>query len=144
MKRSKFPAVLVAGVLLVSSGLATAQGRPKVDLGKQEYEANCAGCHGPTGKGDGSFTLLLAKKDPVDLTTLARKNNGVFPMQRVYEVIDGRQPLQSHGPRDMPIWGLDYQAKAAAFIPEEPYDPEVYVRGRILALVEYIHRLQRR
>jgi hypothetical protein len=89
--------------------------------------------------------LVLAKKDPADLTTLTRKNNGVFPIQRVYEVIDGRQALQAHGPRDMPIWGLDYQAQAASsFYLDVPYDPEVYVRSRVLALVEYINRLQQR
>jgi mono/diheme cytochrome c family protein len=135
----------VACALLVSAGLAAAQAQPKFDLGKREYDSNCAGCHGFTGKGDGPYMLVLAKKDPADLTTLTRKNNGVFPIQRVYEVIDGRQALQAHGPRDMPIWGLDYQARAAnSFYLDVPYDPEVYVRSRVLALVEYVNRLQQR
>ncbi|HSD41181.1 MAG TPA: cytochrome c [Burkholderiales bacterium] len=145
MKRSRFAAGAMAGALLLASGIATAQLQPKFDLGKREYDSNCAGCHGLTGKGDGPYMLVLAKKDPADLTTLTRKNNGVFPIQRVYEVIDGRQALQAHGPRDMPIWGLDYQARAAnAFYLDVPYDPEVYVRSRVLALVEYINRLQQR
>jgi hypothetical protein len=65
-------------------------------------------------------------------------------MQRVHEVIDGRQALQAHGPRDKPIWGLDYQAAAHAYPRDEPYDSDAYVRSRILALVDYISRLQQR
>lgn len=144
MKRSSYTAIALAAALLLSSGAATAQARTKVDLGKLEYESNCIGCHGRAGKGDGPYLLLLAKKEPADLTTLARRNNGAFPFQRVYEVIDGRQAFQAHGPRDMPIWGLDYQAASHAYTRDEPYDPEAFVRGRILALVDYINRLQQR
>src|SRR5512134_63832 len=144
MKRSRFAAGAMGGALLLASGIATAQLQPKFDLGKREYDSNCAGCHGLTGKGDGPYMLVLAKKDPADLTTLTRKNNGVFPIQRVYEVIDGRQALQAHGPRDMPIWGLDYQAGSHAYPRDEPYDSEAFVRSRILALVDYINRLQQR
>lgn len=140
MKCSRLATAAIAGALVLSSGLAAAQA--KFDLGKREYDANCAGCHGLKGKGDGPFMLVLARKDPSDLTTLTRRNNGVFPIQRVYEVIDGRQALQAHGPRDMPIWGLDYEARSASV--DLPYDPETFVRGRILALVEYVNRLQQR
>lgn len=140
MKCSRLAAAAIAGALLLSSGLAAAQA--KFDLGKREYDSNCAGCHGLKGKGDGPFMLVLARKDPSDLTTLTRRNNGVFPIQRVYEVIDGRQALQAHGPRDMPIWGLDYEARSASV--DLPYDPETFVRSRILALVEYVNRLQQR
>jgi mono/diheme cytochrome c family protein len=142
MNGSRLAAAAVAGALFLSAGIAAAQTKPKFDLGKWEYDSNCAGCHGRTGKGDGPYMLVLAKKDPADLTTLTRRNNGVFPMQRVYEVIDGRQALQSHGPRDMPIWGLDYEARSASI--DLPYDPEVFIRGRILALVEYVNRLQQK
>jgi hypothetical protein len=63
-------------------------------------------------------------------------------MAQVYEVIDGRKEVQAHGPRDMPIWGADYSVKAAEHYVDVPYDPESYVRARILALIEYINRLQ--
>jgi hypothetical protein len=42
----------------------------------------------------------------------------------------------------MPIWGLDYLAKGGQSYKDVPYDPEVFVRTRILALTEYIYRLQ--
>jgi hypothetical protein len=34
--------------------------------------------------------LGLLKTKPADLTTIAKKNNGVFPSAEIYEAIDGR------------------------------------------------------
>jgi hypothetical protein len=42
----------------------------------------------------------------------------------------------------MPVWGRDYQIKAGEHYGDVAYDPEVYVRGRILALIDYLNRLQ--
>ncbi len=64
------------------------------------------------------------------------------PLSRVYEAIEGAGV--AHGSRDMPIWGQDYKIRAGEYYMELPYDPEVYVRTRILALVEYINRFQRK
>jgi hypothetical protein len=37
-----------------------------------------------------------------DLTVLAKNNNGAFPYNRVYEMIDGRNStISSHGTREM-------------------------------------------
>lgn len=120
------------------SGIGFAQ---KTDLGKREYDGNCAVCHGQKGSGDGPYTGLLDTRTP-DLTTLSKRNNGVFPFVRVYELIDGTQVVKPHGTRDMPIWGTKYNAKAAEDDMHLPYNPEIYVRVRILALTEYIYRLQ--
>jgi mono/diheme cytochrome c family protein len=125
--------------MLRATGVTLAQG--KFDFGKREYESNCAGCHGIRGKGDGPYSLHLNKASS-DLTVLARNNGGVFPYQRLYEVVDGRQAVAQHGPRDMPIWGADYLAKSAADYMDVPYDPEVYVRTRIGSLLDYLNRLQ--
>lgn len=73
---------------------------------------------------------------------LSKKNAGIYPFHSVYAVIDGRQDVAAHGPRDMPVWGADYSAKAATDYLDVPYSPEAYVRSRILALTEYISRLQ--
>jgi hypothetical protein len=43
---------------------------------------------------------------------------------------------------DMPIWGADYLLKYAADYADVPYDPEAYVRTRIVALVDYLNRIQ--
>jgi mono/diheme cytochrome c family protein len=135
--------VVAALVVLFASSVALAQGKPaKSDFGKREWDSNCAGCHGATGKGDGVYKPYLTKS-PTDLTVLAKANKGVFPFDHLYQVIDGRKAAEAHGSRDMPVWGADYLAKASSDYMDVPYDPEFYVRTRILALIDYIHRLQK-
>ncbi len=111
------------------------------DMGKYEYDGHCAACHGLTGKGDGFYVELLKGGTKVpNLTELSKKNNGVFPFTRVYETIDGRQEVKAHGTREMPIWGKNFSARTIILRPY--YDDEAFVRGRILAVTEYIYRLQ--
>lgn len=42
----------------------------------------------------------------------------------------------------MPVWGYQFRVQAGEYYGEVPYDPEVYVRTRVLALIDYISRLQ--
>jgi len=125
------------GLALVSSAVFAQQ---KTDFGKREFESNCASCHGVNGKG-GGWTVEFLRRSPPDLTLLAKNNQGVFPMNRLYEVIDGAN-IPSHGTRDMPIWGQTYRIKDAEYYGEVAYDPAAMVRARILLLLEYINRLQ--
>lgn len=141
MRRALF-AVAAGALVMTGTGVAQAADAAK-DFGKAQYESNCAVCHGPAGKGDGPFKPFLTVS-PTDLTTLAARNGGVFPMDRVYQVIDGREVVRGHGTRDMPIWGREYSMRAAEYYMEIPYDPDRYVRSRILALAEYLYRLQKR
>ena len=83
---------------------------------------------------------------PSDLTRLSEANNGVFPISRVHEIIDGRMERAIHGTRDMPVWGDRYMQEMTSresrdFVSKEWN--EAIVRRRILALVEYISTLQR-
>lgn len=130
-------------VLIAFGAAAWAQDK-KVDLGEKEYRANCAVCHAIDGKALTAPYREFLKIAPVDLTVLAKKNNGVFPINRVYEVIDGRAAVQAHGPREMPVWGTEYSVKAAEHYIDAPYDPEAYVRTRILLLVDYLYRIQQK
>jgi mono/diheme cytochrome c family protein len=139
MKRSAAGCVLGAGLLIAAAGAAAPAAM--VDPGKSEYDVSCAVCHGVAGKGDGPYKTALTKA-PSDLTQLAKQNGGTYPFNRVYEAIDGRKAVGAHGTRDMPIWGQRYQVAAAEYYVDLPYDPNVYVRGRVLALTEYVHRLQ--
>ena len=136
------PRVSIAiAALFAMSGISSATwAADKAGVGKLEYQSNCASCHGNDGKG-GAYVDFL-KVTPPDLSQLAKKNGGVFPLERVYSVIDGRQEVKGHGPRDMPVWGRDYQIKAGEHYGDVAYDPEVYVRSRILALIDYLNRLQ--
>ena len=130
----------VSAMIVAATGVTTAVAADKVDLGKREYESNCIACQGKDLKG-GAYVDFL-KVTPPDLTLLSKKNGGVFPLERVYAVIDGRQEVKAHGPRDMPIWGRDYQIKAGEHYVDINYDPEAFVRGRIFALIDYLNRMQ--
>jgi mono/diheme cytochrome c family protein len=114
------------------------------DRGKYEYDAHCAVCHGLSGKGDGPFAQQLKSATAVpDLTELSKKNNGVFPFMRIYEIIDGTHNVTWHGTRQMPVWGPRYRSEAGESVYDDfRADSEVFVRARILTLSEYIYRLQ--
>lgn len=137
MQSTGFLISTVACVLL--SMAATAAAQQKLDLGKREYESKCAVCHGTDGKGGGPYSTEL-KNSPPDLTTLARRNAGVFPSPRMYDIIEGSGT--GHGTREMPVWGWDFTIRAAEQFPDNPYNQASYVRTRISALVEYLNRLQ--
>lgn len=144
MKKAMTSVVVLAAISIGAIGLAQAQSKAKYDLGKKEYEARCVVCHGSAGKGDGSYSDLL-KTPAADLTTLKKKNGGVFPVDRIYAVIDGREFVKGHGDRDMPVWGKEYSVetgRAAEYYVDVPYSMEAYVRSRILALIDYLNRLQ--
>uniref|UniRef100_UPI0035BF3AF1 c-type cytochrome n=1 Tax=Inhella gelatinilytica TaxID=2795030 RepID=UPI0035BF3AF1 len=111
-----------------------------MDIGKREFEAKCASCHGVTGKGNGPVAGLLTKS-ATDLTLLAKRNGGVLPIARMYEVIEGGA-IAAHGTRDMPVWGRELRLQAGEYYGEVPYDPEAYVRARILTLIDYVNRIQ--
>ncbi|MEY3871816.1 MAG: hypothetical protein RLZZ296_811, partial [Pseudomonadota bacterium] len=94
-KSACLPMALLA---LLFSGAAFAQSTAPSrisDFGKREFETNCASCHGVSGKGNGPLLEFL-RRSPPDLTLLTKKNQGVFPMNRLYEVIEGGN-LPAHG-----------------------------------------------
>jgi mono/diheme cytochrome c family protein len=95
-----------AAIIVVSAAPLTAGARepPQPYSGSGDYLAYCASCHGAEARGDGVIAKSL-KKRPADLTQLARRNNGVFPEERVVTTIDGREPGTAHGGSDMPAWG---------------------------------------
>ncbi len=129
------------GVLMIGSS-AAALAADNLDVGKMEYEGACAVCHGLTGKGDGYLKSQLVNQVP-DLTVLAKNNKGVFPFDRVYQIIDGREEVKTHGPREMPVWGHSFNLQSSIYFENYPkQDIESAARSRILALTEYLYRLQ--
>jgi mono/diheme cytochrome c family protein len=110
------------------------------DAGMLDFKANCAGCHGAGGRGDGAYEQFNKLRIP-DLTMLSARNHGVFPTERVTEIIDGRQIVIIHGTPGMPVWGNRFSLKAAAECREARCDSESVVRARIQALIAYIRQL---
>lgn len=129
--------VCVPGLLMtlgLMSGTSFAQSG--FDFGKTEYMASCASCHGVSAKGDGAVAGYLVKA-PADLTTMTKRNGGVFPSQFAREVIDGRSAPTTgpHGVREMPIWGQIYRS-------EDTQPADLHARNRINSLLDYLVRIQ--
>ncbi|SPH25088.1 hypothetical protein DEA8626_04124 [Defluviimonas aquaemixtae] len=134
---------LAAPVAVALATLPLCTAAQDVSIGGAEFMNSCAQCHGPGGKGDGVIAGFLTKSAP-DLTALQSSNGGVFPVSRVYAIIDGSEAAGAHGSSQMPAWGMRYNAKAPRALGWEysTADQEAYVRGRILALIEHIATLQ--
>lgn len=77
---------------------------------------------------------------PADLTKLSARNGGMFPFWQAYRIIDGRQAMESHGSRDMPVFGHWFR------IPDDEVSIESewadQVRGRIWQLLSYLESIQ--
>lgn len=138
MRSIGFLVSTAVGCMLMSVS-ATAGAQQQADLGKREYDSKCAVCHGKDAKGDGPYAAEL-KHRPADLTTIAKRNGGVFPSPRLYDLIEGSGA--GHGPREMPVWGWDYTIRAGQQHPGAPESQAAYVRTRITALLEYLKTLQ--
>lgn len=98
------------------------------------YEMYCNSCHGPEGKGDGTFAASL-RKTPADLSQIAKNNGGTYPAEQVHQIIDGADPVPGHGGGDMPLWGDAFGRATEGSSPEG-------VSAKIDALVRYLERLQ--
>lgn len=131
------------------------------DPGKTQYLSSCAGCHGDDGKGNGPVSVKLQTKPP-NLTALAKRNKGVFPISAVYQAIDGRELSEGHSAREMPIWGCRHTVPyiPSPVSPKKKFrskaikpnlfelhldlgcDPEDVIANRILSVIEYLRRIQ--
>jgi mono/diheme cytochrome c family protein len=108
--------------------------------GKQDFEENCASCHGKDGRGHGEALYVIPGIKPPDLTKLSRNNRGVFPAEEVYQSIDGRAGIPAHSRLDMPFWGTVFQEGGKEFTP----DSEAKANERISNIVSYIKSIQQK
>ena len=98
--------LLAAVAVSALSALPAAAQAPAMSAtaGISFYQTYCTACHGPTAKGDGPLATSLRRR-PSDLTAITTRENGVFPADRIFRIIDGRQRVPGHGGPDMPVWG---------------------------------------
>jgi mono/diheme cytochrome c family protein len=69
------------------------------------YNQYCAACHGADLKGTGPSPEPY--KSPPDLSTLSKRNRGIFPEARVLDILRNGVVISAHGLADMPAWGTD-------------------------------------
>jgi mono/diheme cytochrome c family protein len=145
----KATGIVLTGMLLVgvSWGIPPAQGQegaqkknPKKEQiasgqsesGAQLYRNYCAACHGVEGKGDGQVARFL-KGPPADLSTLAQRNDGKYPADRVAATLRNGTDSGVHGTSDMPIWGPVFQSHG-----------KDVAQTRIRKVTEFVESLQQK
>jgi len=106
--------------------------------GQQMYLQYCASCHGKDGKGDGTVSRDLKVRVP-DLTALAKKHKGVYPLDDVMATIDGRRLVRGHGDRNMPVWGESFHSES-----EGKKYPELTTLLKAKIIAEYVATLQKK
>lgn len=109
---------------------ATAEG---LETGGELFAEYCVQCHGADGSGEGEG-VEFSDVAPGDLRTLAARNGGAFPLDRVVDTIDGRARLEMHNRDGMPAWGEVFR------FDEE--NGEALAHARILNLVMYLYAMQ--
>jgi len=73
-----------------------------------------------------------------DLTRIAAREGGKFPVDRVRSVIDGRTPLAPHGTRNMPVGGWAFRASTTSTDPQAEYRTQALIG----LLVDYLRSIQ--
>jgi mono/diheme cytochrome c family protein len=129
-------AAAFCGATLIAQNPAPPTSNATSEHGSSLYKTYCASCHGTSARGDGPLADVM-KRRPPNLTEIAKRNNGVFPRDLIFKVIDGRQPVRGHGGPDMPVWG-DTFSRAIDVGGEQA------VTNRIQAIVNYLESIQLR
>ena len=105
-------------------------------IGQPYFMRYCSACHGVEGRGDGPVAPLL-QPPPADLTRIAQRRGGHFPVAEIRAYIDGRIGVPAHGQREMPVWGerLEEMVGGGSL-------GEAVARSYIQLLVEYLQAIQ--
>jgi mono/diheme cytochrome c family protein len=138
-----FHRVIGIGLLCLGTAMYAQETNPQVKhapaqqtsaaSGKEMFNSYCASCHGADAKGGGPAAPALSTK-PADLTALARKNGGKFPIDRVMSILRGQATVTAHGNRDMPVWGPVFWRMSQGHPAE--------MQQRVTNLTRYVESLQ--
>lgn len=136
--RSMVLVVVMAVTFAASANRAAAA--EDAQPGRALYLKYCSACHGPEAKGDGVAGALMRPR-PADLTKLASRYGGEFPMEQVVRTIDGRQALHAHGAPTMPVWGEVLSEELGGGDTQRP-PVERRVQSRIFLIADYLRMIQ--
>ena len=120
--------LLFLSLILVpmAPGLVLAQTKGDAKAGKAKYDANCVGCHGATGKGDGAAAAALNPK-PQDHTD--GKTMNALTDKYLFDIIkDGGaamkkaafMPASNKKLSDQEIWDVVAYIRSLANPPYKP------------------------
>jgi mono/diheme cytochrome c family protein len=98
--------------------------------GKVLFEKHCLECHGENSTRAAELSVV-----PPDLTKINDRWGGKFPVVQIARMIDGRQNVQAHGERDMPVWGEVFK--------QEGDLNEDEIKGKLGELVAYLISIQK-
>jgi mono/diheme cytochrome c family protein len=90
-------------------------GYSKPDSGVHMWKDYCAACHGMSGTGDGPAAEFL-KSPPADLSLMAKRNNGKFPVEHFASVLKFGSGGHAHGTTDMPVWGPLFRSQGTDLV----------------------------
>jgi mono/diheme cytochrome c family protein len=107
-----------------------------VQVGHRYFVRYCSACHGSEGRGNGPATAAL-RSPPADLTRIAQRRGGHFPVTEITAYIDGRSEVPAHGSRDMPVWGERFGE-----IVGHDLLGETVVRSHLQLLIAYLQAIQ--
>ncbi|MCB0519701.1 MAG: c-type cytochrome [Lewinellaceae bacterium] len=100
-------AFLLMGVIFITSfgcsNAAANKEKAAVEEGGQWFKSYCVMCHGEKADGKGNMASML-NTPPLNLTTIAKRRNGVFPDAEIAKIIAGIENVPGHSTGDMPIW----------------------------------------
>ena len=102
--------------------------------GERLFDLHCASCHGHEGRGDGVVAEAL-REPPADLTRLALRGKGWQEEARA--VLVGEKRVGTHGPQEMPVWGLSFVERGRVA------DQQREVEAEIDALISFLSSIQR-
>lgn len=126
--------VAIIGLLFLGGCAPTTQQADRVnqiELGKSIVEKQCAPCHGIKTLQPTIDTLIVPAPD---LATIQKRRGAVsFPIVEVAKIIDGREWINAHGTRNMPVWGEVYKAEGL---------DETEILGKKGAIIAYLMSIQ--
>src|SRR6056297_1031703 len=129
--------LIVCTFVITLAGLAACS-PVSSNTGRAIYADKCAVCHGATGKGDGELAAGLDTR-PADLTRIAARRDGVWPMLEVMGIIDGYSKRYLPG-SEMPIYDEFLEGDLVSF--DTGNGLQQRTPAGLLAIAQYLETIQ--